>query len=255
MISRMVWLCSAILVAGCIWASGALADGEVRFSSAPDGILMDTFYNGATLKVSGVVPAGADVALRLVGAPQTLHLREKGKVFGLLWMNVGAVEFENVPNAYLIATSKPFADLGRVGQSLRIEGLRDGITQNTGASSANLDALQELLSLKVHDGLYAESPLPVKLDADQGAERSFSASIGVPSGLTPGEYRLEALALRDGETIGGVSTPVRAQLVGLPAWLNHMAFDNGLTYGVLATAIAILSGLAIGMVFQSKGAH
>ena len=146
MISRMVWLCSAILVAGCIWASGALADGEVRFSSAPDGILMDTFYNGATLKVSGVVPAGADVALRLVGAAQTLHLREKGKVFGLLWMNVGAVELENVPNAYLIATSKPFADLGRVGQSLRIEGLRDGITQNTGASSANLDALQQLLS-------------------------------------------------------------------------------------------------------------
>ena len=30
---------------------------------------------------------------------------------------------------------------------------------------------------------------------------------------------------------------------------------EGLLYGILATVIAILSGLAIGMVFQSKGAH
>lgn len=246
------FVCAALLLglaaAGSAWAA------EVSVTSSPDQIQMDARYDGTTMRVSGEVPAGSDVVVRLVGAPESVHLREKGKVFGLLWMNVGTVEFENVPRIYLAAASRGFDELGAAGASLRVDGLRGSIVQRHPASTEGLDAVSELLRLKTGNGLYAESSQPIRLE-DKDGVRTFTASVSVPSALSPGEYTLEAVAVRDGAVLGSATAPVRAQLVGLPAWLSHMAFDNGLLYGVLATVIAILSGLAIGMVFQSKGAH
>lgn len=245
------FMCAALLglaVAGSAWAA------EVSVTSSPDQIQMDARYDGTTLRVSGEVPAGSDVVVRLVGEPETVHLREKGKVFGLLWMNVGTVEFENVPRIYLTAASRSFDDLGPAGASLRVDGLRGSIVQQHPASTDGLDAVSELLRLKTGNGLYAESSRPVQLE-DKGGVRAFTATMAIPSALSPGGYTLEAVAVRDGAVLDTAAMPVKAQLVGLPAWLSRMAFDNGLLYGILATVIAILSGLAIGMVFQSKGAH
>lgn len=252
--SLLRFVCISLLL-GLVAAGGAHAAGQVDVTSSPDQVLMDALYDGTTLRVSGEVPAGSDVVLRLVGAPQTLHLREKGKVFGLLWMNVGTVEFENVPGVYLVAASRSFDDLGAAGAALRVGGLHESIVQQHPAAADELDAVTELLRLKIGNGLYAESAQQVQFAEDKGGVRAFTASLAIPSALSPGEYTLEAVAVQDGAVLGTAAMPVRAKLVGLPAWLSRMAFDNGLLYGVLATVIAILSGLAIGMVFQSKGAH
>lgn len=244
-----------ILLLGLVPAGAAMAAGEVSVTSSPGDILMDARYDGTTLEVSGQAPAGSDVVVRLVGAPETVHLREKGKVFGLLWMNVGTLAFDNVPRIYLVSASRAFDELGPAGASLRVTGLHDRIVQEHAASSQDLDAVSELLRLKVRDGLYGEPAQQVRLSADEGGSRGFTVTLPVPSALSPGGYTLEAVAVRDGAVIGSASAPVQAKLIGLPAWLSHMAFDNGLLYGILATVIAILSGLAIGLVFQSKGAH
>ena len=55
--------------------------------------------------------------------------------------------------------------------------------------------------------------------------------------------------------MGKQTAEVEARLIGFPEWLSKMAFNNGLLYGVLATVIAVVSGLGIGLMFQSKGAH
>ena len=39
------------------------------------------------------------------------------------------------------------------------------------------------------------------------------------------------------------------------AVMADLAFNHGLWYGILSSVIAILAGLGIGLVFQSKGAH
>jgi len=39
----------------------------------------------------------------------------------------------------------------------------------------------------------------------------------------------------------------------MPAWIDDMARNSSLLYGILSTLVAILGGLAIGMVFQGKG--
>lgn len=233
----------------------SLAEGPMTMSATPSTILMGARYDGISLKVTGSVPAGSDVVLRFTGAPEDLHLREKGKVFGLLWMNVGKVALKNVPKVCLIDSSRSFADLGAIAAPFRLESLGGTIEIEKDAVGGEIDVIHELLLLKKYDYLYHESAGGVVLGPDKGDSRTFTADIAVPSALAPGLYRVEAAAIRNGALVGKASSAVEASLSGFPGWLNKMAFDRALLYGVLATVIAIVSGLAIGLVFQSKGAH
>jgi hypothetical protein len=71
--------------------------------------------------------------------------------------------------------------------------------------------------------------------------------------LKPGGYVVEAAAVKGGVVVAQSSSQVVAQLTGFPAWLNHLAFGRSLLYGIMATVIAIVSGLVIGLIFQGKG--
>jgi uncharacterized protein (TIGR02186 family) len=231
------------------------ADATGDITATPTNIGMGAQYDGLHLQVNGTVPAGSDVILRFIGATDELHLRKKGKVFGLLWMNVGKVTLKNVPKVCLIDSSREFTELGDVAIPYRLDGLRTAIEVEGDGSSDTLDVPSELLLLKQHEGLYSESAKGVTLGADNGTTRTFSADLAVPSALAPGAYQVEAVALKNGAVVGTYATAVEARLIGFPKWLSNMAFQKSLLYGVLATLIAIFSGLAIGMVFQSKGSH
>jgi hypothetical protein len=231
----------------------AHADGSI--SASPANIEMGAQYDGIGLKVKGTVPAGSDVVLHLTGAVRDLRLRQKGKVFGLLWMNVGKVTLKNVPNVSLIDTSRPFNELGSVAAPFRLESLRNVIQIEQDGKAEQIDIPHELFLLKKHEKLYNEAEKGVHLGPDEGSMRSFSAELAIPSALAPGEYQVEATAIKDGVVVGKYTTTIQAALIGFPKWLSKLAFEKSLLYGILATVIAVISGLAIGLVFQSKGAH
>ena len=231
------------------------ADETGSISTTPAGIEMGAQYDGINLKVKGTVPAGSDVILRLTGAVRDLHLRQKGKVFGLLWMNVGTVTLTNVPNVSLIDTSRPFAELGSVAVPFKLESLRNVIKIEQDANAEKIDIPHELFLLKKHEKLYSEKESGVHLGPAEGALAPFSAELAIPSALAPGKYQVEAIAIKGGAVVGKYSTTVTAELIGFPKWLSKLAFEKSLLYGILATVIAVFAGLAIGLVFQSKGAH
>jgi hypothetical protein len=77
----------------------------------------------------------------------------------------------------------------------------------------------------------------------------------VPSRLSPGSYTVEVFAVKDGVIVAQDAQPLNAKLTGAPAFLADLAFNHAIWYGVLASIIAIVAGLGIGLVFQSKGAH
>jgi len=233
----------------------AYAVSPMTMTASPTNILMDARYDGVTLQTSGTVPAGSDVILRFTGAPEELHLRQKGKVFGLLWMNTGKVVLDNVPKICLVDSSCSFDQLGAASTPFQLSSLKSTIKVEEGTNSGDVDVIHELLLLKKNDGMYTETTGGIHLGPDTGATRTFSAEIAIPSALAPGHYSIEAVAVKDGVVVGQKTTDVEAKLIGFPAWLSKLAFNSGLLYGVLATIIAVVSGLAIGLVFQSKGAH
>jgi hypothetical protein len=221
----------------------------------PASIVMGAQYNGLDLKVNGTVPANSEVIVRLIGAPSELHLREKGKVFGLLWMNVGKVTLNNVPRVCLINASSPLETLGQVATPFRLEALAKAVGIEKDGGGTSIDIPHQLLLLKTKEKLYGESAQGVTLGPNEGDMRTFTAVIKVPSALAPGEYQVEAIAVHGDAVTGRSTVTVKAALSGFPKWLSELAFQKSLLYGVLATVIAIFSGLAIGLVFQSKGAH
>jgi uncharacterized protein (TIGR02186 family) len=244
-----------VLLLAILLPTVSRAEEAGSISTTPANILMGAQYDGIRLKVNGTVPAGSDVIVRITGSAGDLHLREKGKIFGLLWMNVGKVTLKNVPKICLIDSSRPLDELGNVAAPFRLAGLRDAIEIEKDARSEEIDIPHELLLLKKHEGLYNESSQGVKIGPVKGPSSTFSADLAIPSAIAPGKYQVEAIAIKNGAVTGKYTTTIEAKLVGFPQWLSKLAFEKSLLYGVLATLIAIFSGLAIGLVFQSKGAH
>ncbi len=232
-----------------------MAKNNFTVAVKPEKILIGAQYNGTQLHINGTVPAGSNVIIRLTGAPADLHLREKGKVFGLFWMNTGRVTLKNVPRVCIVDTSLTFAQLGQVAVQYNLEGLVDSIETEVEATGENIDIKKELLNLKKKENLYYESELGVTLSPDKNDHRDFFATLPVPGALSPGSYKVEAIAVRDGRVVARTAADVGAEMVGFPAWLSRLAFEKGLLYGIMATAIALVSGLAIGLVFQSRGSH
>jgi len=249
--AKRLLLAAVLLVLPALAAAGTTEGLTVT----PANIVMGAQYNGLDLKVSGTVPANSEVIVRLTGAPSTLHLREKGKVFGLVWMNVGKVTLNNVPKICLITASSPLDLLGKAAVPFRLEALAKEISIEKDGGDPSIDIPHQLLLLKTKEKLYGEAAQGITLGPNEGGVRSFTAVIKVPSAISPGAYQVEAIALHN-ETVTGHSTAtITAELIGFPKWLSELAFQHSLLYGVMATVVAIFSGLVIGLVFQSKGAH
>jgi len=231
----------------------AAINRPVTVNLSPTAINIGTLYDGTTLTVTGDAPADCEVVVRFQGPPEELHMKEKGKALNLLWMNKGSVTFDNVPKAYLVASSKPMEEVvGPDSAELGLSTMAEHIeVQGTDDDKAML--IGDLLALKGQEGLYAEQSRAVTYGPEQGNRRTYTATLNLPAKLAPGSYTVEAVTLKNGYETGRTQQQTTARLTGGPAMLAGLAFNHGALYGVLATVIALLAGLGVGLVFQGKG--
>jgi uncharacterized protein (TIGR02186 family) len=242
-------------------AGAASAQDAVQLSVEPKVIDIDAFFNGSSLTATGSIPKDSQAIVRFMGAACDLHMKRKGKAFGIMWMNLDSLSFRGVPNVCIVSSAVDFDSLKGdmspgIGEleRLQLSGLKEiAMIDAEGVDSSG--AFEELLKLKKNEGLYRESIGNVTYEPGPGDSKKFQAGIPIPSRLSPGEYFAELSVIKDGKIIAQSRQPVTVKLIGFPALLAKLAFGSAALYGVLATVIAILSGLAIGMVFQSKGAH
>lgn len=67
---------------------------------------------GAILYPGGRIPSDdADIVVVLRGPSQSMIVREKQKLAGLIWVNAESARFRSAPAYYAIASSKPLKDL------------------------------------------------------------------------------------------------------------------------------------------------
>lgn len=243
-----------LLVFSLLAMPGGVRASGIDFSVAPEKIDINALYNGTTLQVDGRVPEGNQVVLRFIGAPEDVNMKQKGKALGLLWMNMNTLHFGHVPRVCLIDSSAPLKELGLSGGKLGLEGLAANIAIDPPTADRH-EILPELMLVKEHEGLFRQNVGAVKMGERHDGMQAFSARVDIPSRLSPGSYTVEVFAVRDGTVQAQASKAVEARLTGVPSVMADLAFNHGAWYGILASIIAILGGLAIGLVFQSKGAH
>lgn len=235
--------------------------GGIKARLIPEAVDIGTFFNGTKVYVSGDVSRDSEVVVRLSGMRQDVALKKKGKVLGLLWMNLGSVTIHDVPSMYLVSISK---DLGAIAkkQPNKWEELGFGFAAlekeiNTSSPPAEREAIfKEFLKLKKSEGLYAIETGSISYTEENSGGKSFEAALEIPPRLTPGKYLVETFAVKDGSVTASTTAELQVKQVGFPAFVSSLAFKHGALYGLLATIIAIVAGLLMGVIFKGeKGAH
>ncbi len=256
---RRAWITLAVAFVGTLAfasASGGQQSGDLvqgAIAVEPDEVLAGMFYDGATIRVSAVVPKGTGVAVVCTGESQPLVLNRKGRALGLLWMNVGEVSFRSVPGVYLVRTSEPLADLESTVEEPGVG--FDALARECGSDSAGAAMFDELVRLKESDGLWGVAEGVVHLQPAEEGTALATTDIRLPATAKPGVYRILVYTFASGgrELVGSAEIPIRR--VGMSAFIVSLAVRHGTVYGIMAALVAVAVGLLTGLFFGMGSKH
>lgn len=249
-----------LLISVALAPLSAAADRPARLKIDPAAIQATTFYDGATVKVRAEAPTGYELAIVCSGQKAPIELRRKGKVLGLLWMNVGDVSFESLPTMYQLQTTAPLAELG---SGAALDALNIGypalmrVSEPKGCGSDTQLLFGELVKLKEGEGLFSSSPGVLKPRTESSDISLVETSLRIPAKAPPGGYQVRLVGFKDGHGQLLATAELKISQVGTAAFISSLASQHGLLYGILAAVIAVLVGLLTGFVFGlgSKGGH
>lgn len=196
-------------------------------------------YSGARVVLFATGPAedneGSGIAVALIGPPQpqeVVRLTAEGEE---------RFQFVSAPSVFAIAAEPQVT--GAVAPEVMIEA---GL--NAAASAmprANLLDSPELpawraafVNLKVDQGLYSLDETVI--DRLEGGLRR--ARIALPPDAPPGDYRIRAVAFRNGERIGESEQVLKLVRSGMDATLFELATSHGVVYGFIAVLLGTLVG-------------
>ena len=241
-----------IIVMSLVAINGTAGAEKLKIRLEPNVVIIGATYNGATIRVTGEVPANSEAVVYVTGHRKDTEFKKKGKALGLLWMNMGTVVFHNAPNLYLIFTSQN-ADTRSL--PVGFEALKNEISISPEGEDKDF-LFREFLKLKTKEGLYSITQGAVEYGKETGQMKPFTCIVSLPSKLVPGNYEVHVAAINSGKIIASAQEVLKAEEKGLPRLVATLAFRHSTTYGILATVIAILAGLIMGIIFKGgKGGH
>lgn len=252
---RLVYgLLTVVLVSLAWFGSSLAAEGPLSLKLAKTNIKISTFYNGTTLEVTGTLPADEDVVVQVSGPKKDVHLKEKGKVAGFLWMNKTDVSLENTPAVYMVytPTDAPKAKFLSPDLGVGYKALVKDITINP-ESADKAYIFDEYVKLMEKSGVYAINEGTVKYGATNNGTKDFTVSLTIPSKMSAGAYKVAAIAMKDGAVTSRVNEDLTLELSGLPAAISKMAYGRPLLFGFMAVFIAVGAGLLVGVLFRGGG--
>lgn len=178
-----------------------------------------------------------DIIVVIHGPDEKVITRRKERHLGI-WINVEARRFDKVPSFYGVLSTKPLQEIADPAtfQRLYIE-LDPTPFRNP---SAEPDEFEEaLIRLKTQQGLYVKKAEGVKFLS----KSLFRASLQLPNSVAEGDYTIRIYLFHDKQLLSWDKTTVKVQKAGLERYLFTLAYDRPFVYGLLAVAVAVLSGM------------
>jgi uncharacterized protein (TIGR02186 family) len=245
---------AAVLASGLLlFAGNGLCDSNIQLKLSTNTINISTFYNGTTLEATGTVPADSDVVLEVSGPKEDVHLKVKGKVMGVLWMNKTDVSLENAPADYMLYYPENIKeDIFGPETGIGYEAVEEEITIEPDTEDRAF-VFKEYVKLLEKSGVYAMNEGGVTYGPVADGKKPFTATLNIPSKMKPGEYHVRAISLKNDSVTGSIDEPLTLQLTGFPKLIANLAFGKPLLFGIMAVVIAIFTGLVIGTLFKGGG--
>jgi uncharacterized protein (TIGR02186 family) len=247
-----------ILFAACIMmAAFGMSSAQLTATANHDHINIDFFYHGSTVSIRGLSDPGTDLIIKIASPEGHQALKKRGKVAGLLWMNVGELKFENVPNLYSLHSTKKLEDMLSPDEMLKYvlgySALEKHITISPLSTQEEKDKwFNEFLKYKQASSLYTTDYGKISTTMQDGKQQYYILTPW-PYQATPGEYIVTVYAVKDKKIVEKAETKVQVQQVGTIKTLAAMAKNKGALYGLLSILAALGAGFGVGMVFRKGG--
>jgi uncharacterized protein (TIGR02186 family) len=246
-----------IAIAGSLALTGGNADAMLTAKANHDHISIDFFYHGSSVSVKGVSDPGRDLIVKITSPEGHQTLKRKGKVGGVLWMNVGTLKFEKTPNLYEVFTTRGLdAMLASSEQERHLIGYRalEKHVEIEGAAGPDrAEWFGQFVKFKEASKLYLtkESTIETKTLADGHME--YYVLTPWPYQAAPGDYTVTVYAVKNGKVVEQAESRVKVEQVGMVKTLATMAKNNAAVYGFLSVGIALGAGFGVGMIFRKGG--
>lgn len=205
---------------------------------------------GAIIYPGGLVPDGrTDIAVVLKGPSQSILVREKRKLAGLIWANADSARFRSAPTFYAIASSRPLDQLVDE-RTAAIYELGLGNIHLSPASGSNPTDAQRFetgfVDLRARGELFVDRPGAVEITRDV----LYRARLRIPARVPVGRYTAETFLIRDGKVIAAATRDIDVRKTGFERFVATAAVKWPFIYGLFAVVLSVGFGWGAGALFR-----
>lgn len=240
----MRWLIPAALLLAT--AAAAQEPTETPRSPIAAGLAEDTVqvkvnYSGARIVLFATSPTAEDAttgfAVALIGPSRRETVIRKTAA------GERRFQFVTAPSVFAIGAEPQVAET--VPPEIMVEsGLNAAAAAMPRADQLMNPELEQwraaFVDLKMEEGLYSLDETTIER-LDGGLRR---ARINLPANAPPGEYKVRAVAFRNGQRVGETTQTLTLMRSGLDATLFDLSRSHGFVYGFLAVLCGVLVGAA-----------
>lgn len=217
-------------------------------------------YSGEELVLFGSIekdsstPAGRsnyDLVVTVSGPRADMVARRKERRFGI-WINNDSRQFLQVPTYLALFANRPFDDIASAEVERRQQlGLNNVLlTQRVGPDYGDVvpdDAFRRaFVRLQKQHGLYREDTSAITFLTPT----LFRTGIPLPGQVPIGTYDVEIKLFSNGALVTKSDTAFEIVKIGFEQFVATSARQNGLTYGLLTAAMALMTGWMASVVFR-----
>src|SRR6185312_4385499 len=199
-------------------------------------------------------PAGRasyDLVVTVSGPRADMVARRKERRFGI-WINTDARDFLEVPSYLALFANRPFDDIASAEVERRQQlGLNNVLLkQRVGSDFGDVvpnDAFRKaFVRLQKRHGLYREDTSAVTFLTPT----LFRTGIPLPGQVPIGTYDVEIKLFANGALVTKADSAFEIVKVGFEQFVATTSRQNGLIYGLVTAAMALMTGWLASIVFR-----
>jgi uncharacterized protein (TIGR02186 family) len=223
-----------------------------------DHITIDFFYHGSTVSVRGISEPGTDLVIKITSPEGHQVLKQKGKIGGVLWMNVGQLKFDQTPNFYEVFSTKKVEDiLSREEMEKYVIGYPALAKHVEITPVVNEEEkakwFEEFVKFKESSKVYVTSSGKIETTMNADGKQEYYVLTDWPYQAQPGDYLVSVYAVKDNKVIEQAQSKVNVEQVGMVKTLATMAKNSPAIYGFLSIGVALGAGFGVSLVFRKGG--
>ena len=217
-------------------------------------VSLTTSFSGSQLFVYGSIigerqEEAFDVIVTVTGPSEPVTVRKKERQVGI-WINGKAVQIDEAPSFYAVATSKTFRETVSYTDDLRYRIGLDQVIRLVDAPEwvENREEYRRaVIRIREEQGLYAFLPFAVGMRAND----LFAARIDLPANVVEGDYRARIFLLQSKQVIDIFEDKIEVRRAGLGRWIYTAAKEHPAMYGVGSILLALIAGWLASAFFRT----